>query len=53
VCGFSVLDNQLHVLLRLDLSRAKLWSPEEIVCRWLLLCPPKDRHGKRVVVTAA
>jgi hypothetical protein len=53
VCGFSVLDNHLHVLLRLDLSRAKLWSPEEIVRRWLLLCPPKDRYGKRVVVTAA
>jgi hypothetical protein len=33
VCGFSVLDNHKHVLLRLDLSRAKLWSPEEIVRR--------------------
>jgi REP element-mobilizing transposase RayT len=33
VCGFSVLDNHLHVLLRLDLARAKLWSPEEIVRR--------------------
>jgi REP element-mobilizing transposase RayT len=53
VCGFSVMDNHLHVLLRLDLARAKLWSPEEIVRRWLLLCPPKDRYGKRVEVTPA
>jgi hypothetical protein len=53
VCGFSVLDNHLHVLLRLDVARAKLWSPQEIVRRWLLLCPPKDRYGKPVPVTPA
>jgi REP element-mobilizing transposase RayT len=53
VCGFSVLDNHLHVLLRLDVARAKLWSPEEIVRRWLLLCPPKDRYGKSVPVNPA
>jgi hypothetical protein len=52
VCGFSVLDNHKHVLLRLNLSRAKRWTSEEIIRLWLLLCPPKDRYGKRAVVTA-
>ena len=53
VGGFSLMDNHLHLLLRLDLARAKAWSPEEVVRRWLLLCPLKDRSGKPVVVTAA
>ena len=26
VCGFAILDNHLHVLLRLDLAKAKAWS---------------------------
>jgi hypothetical protein len=47
------MDNHLHLLLRLDLVRAKAWTAEEVVRRWFLLCPPKDRYGKPVVVTAA
>jgi REP element-mobilizing transposase RayT len=53
VCGFSIMDNHLHLLLRLDLARAKAWTAEEVVRRWFLFCPPKDRYGKPVVVTAA
>ena len=53
VCGFAILDNHLHVLLRLDLAKAKAWSPEEVARRWLVLCPPRDRHGKPVAVTQA
>jgi len=53
VAGFSILDNHLHLLLRLDLARAKARTAEEVVRRWFLLYPPKDRYGKPVVVTAA
>ncbi|MDB5390816.1 MAG: hypothetical protein JWM11_6462 [Planctomycetaceae bacterium] len=53
VCGFSIKDNHLHVLLKLDLARTKTWSPVEVVRRWLQLCPLRDRHGKPVTVTAA
>jgi REP element-mobilizing transposase RayT len=53
VCGFSIMDNHLHVLLRLDLLRAQAWSAEEVVRRWIGLCPPRDQFGKPVVVTPA
>ena len=34
VGGFSVLDNHLHVLVRLDPERRLDWSDEEVVGRW-------------------
>jgi hypothetical protein len=41
VCGFAVLDNHLHVLVRLDPDLASGWSDEEVVRRWLQVYPPK------------
>jgi REP element-mobilizing transposase RayT len=40
VCGFSVMDNHLHVLVRLDPLAANAWSDEEVVRRWLAVYPP-------------
>jgi hypothetical protein len=40
--GFSVLDNHLHVLLRLDPDTATGWSDEEVVRRWGSLFPPRS-----------
>ena len=34
VAGFSILDNHLHVLARLDPEVAKTWSDEEVAKRW-------------------
>jgi hypothetical protein len=34
VGGFSVMDNHLHLLLRLDPEVASGWSDEEVVRRW-------------------
>jgi REP element-mobilizing transposase RayT len=34
VGGFSVLDNHLHMLVRLDPGVAEAWSEEEVVRRW-------------------
>ncbi|MDR3634129.1 MAG: hypothetical protein P4L84_10005 [Isosphaeraceae bacterium] len=42
VGGFSVLDNHLHVLVRLDPEVADGWSDEEVVRRWGRLFPPRD-----------
>ena len=42
VGGFSVLDNHLHVLVRLDPEVAQGWSDEEVVRRWGRLFPPRD-----------
>ncbi len=40
VGGFSVLDNHLHVLVRLDSDIATGWSDEEVLRRWGRLFPP-------------
>lgn len=41
VGGFAVLDNHLHVLVRLDVDTAKSWSSEEVVRRWIAIYPPR------------
>ena len=39
VAGFSMMDNHLHLLLRVDPDVAKAWTPSEVVQRWLKLYP--------------
>jgi hypothetical protein len=49
--GFSVMDNHLHVLLRLDPDVACAWSDEEVVGRWGRLYPPRDKSRRPMPVT--
>ncbi len=51
VAGFSVLDNHLHLLVRLDSDIAKGWSDDEVVRRWGRLFPPRDRELKPIEVS--
>lgn len=51
VGGFSVLDNHLHLLLRIDDQLAQDWSDEEVVRRWLKLYPPRGTNRKPLEVT--
>jgi hypothetical protein len=51
--GFAVLDNHLHVLVRLDSRRAREWSAEEVVRRWLSLFPLRDTAGNALPVSQA
>jgi len=53
VGGFSVLDNHLHLLLRLDPDVAKGWSDEEVVRRWGQLFPPRDKSRQPLPVSNA
>jgi hypothetical protein len=50
VAGFTVMDNHLHVLLRLDPDVASAWSDEEVVGRWGQLFPPRDQSRKPLPV---
>jgi hypothetical protein len=43
VAGFAVLDNHLHLLVRLDPALAAGWSDEDVVRRWGRLFPPRDQ----------
>ena len=53
VCGFAVMDNHLHVLVRLDPDAANDWSAEDVIRRWLLAYPPKSADGQVLEVTQA
>ena len=50
VAGFAVLDNHLHVLVRLAPERTQEWSDEDVVRRWARIFPPRggDRRPLRV-----
>lgn len=51
VCGFALMDNHLHLLVRLDPSVAEGWSDEEVARRWIAVYPPKtlDRDDPETV----
>jgi REP element-mobilizing transposase RayT len=51
VGAFSVLDNHLHLLLRLDSDVAQGWSDEEVVRRWGRLFPPRDKARRPIPVS--
>jgi len=51
VAGFSVLDNHLHVLVRIDPATAAAWTDEEVVRRWGRLFPPRGAGRKALPVT--
>jgi REP element-mobilizing transposase RayT len=44
--GFSVMDNHLHLLLRLDPDVAKKWTNKEVIDRWFRLYPPRGTDRK-------
>ncbi len=46
VGGFSVMDNHLHLLLRLDPETAKAWKDKEVIERWFKLYPPRGSDRK-------
>ncbi len=50
VAGFSVMDNHLHLLLRIDSETAQSWTPLEVATKWLELYPPRINR-KRVTPT--
>ena len=52
VGGFSVLDNHLHLLLRLDAEPAAQWSDEEVARRWGKLFPPRDNSRQPIPISA-
>ena len=51
VGGFSVMDNHLHLLVRLDPGVAQSWSDEEVVRRWGRLFPPRGKSREPLPIT--
>jgi len=53
VGGFAVMDNHLHVLVRLDPERVDEWSNEEVARRWGKLFPPRGLKAEVLEVSDA
>ena len=53
LAGFAVMDNHLHLLVRLDSKKAQEWSVNEVVRRWLSVFPLRDTAGKALPVSQA
>jgi REP element-mobilizing transposase RayT len=53
VCGFAIMDNHLHVLVRLDADAVNAWSDEDVVRRWIMAYPPKSAGGEESEITQA
>ena len=51
VGGFSVMNNHLHLLLRLDPEVAQAWSDDEVVRRWGRLFPPRNKLRQPIPVS--
>jgi len=51
VGGFTVMNNHLHVLVRLDPEAATAWSDEQVVRRWGRLFPPRDLRRQALPVS--
>jgi REP element-mobilizing transposase RayT len=51
VGGFSIMDNHIHLLVRLDPEIAVGWSDEEVVRRWGRLFPPRDKKRQPLPVS--
>ena len=53
VAGFTMMDNHLHLLVRLDPLVTAAWSDEEVVRRWGRLYPPRDQKRRPLPVSDA
>lgn len=51
VGGFAILDNHLHILVRIDSDLAMNWSAKEVATRWARLFPPRDGLRRPIAVT--
>jgi REP element-mobilizing transposase RayT len=49
VCGYAVMSNHLHVVLRVRPDLVDTWTDEEIALRWLRLYPPRDSATSRAL----
>jgi len=51
VCGFGILENHIHIVLRLHPDEAEVWSDRQVVLRWAKIHPPRNGAWQVVDVT--
>jgi hypothetical protein len=52
VGAFAVLDDRIHILLRVDPDITKAWSGEEVVRRYGRLFPPRGKRREQLPVSS-
>lgn len=45
VHAYSIMSNHFHLAIYSDPLAPLIWSDDEIVTRWLTICPPRDSNG--------
>lgn len=49
ICAYAVMSNHYHLVLRVSPSECTRWSAEEVIDRWLTLCPGRrGPHQNRI-----
>lgn len=43
VGGHAIMGTHFHFLLHVEVEKAKSWSSIEVIRRWVVLCPPKNK----------
>ena len=51
IAGYSVLNNHLHTILRIDSGNVRAWTATEVARRWFRLHPPRDKKRKPIEIT--
>lgn len=51
VCAYAILDNHIHVVVRIDPYTAASWTAEDVIQRWVSLFPPKLANRKAMEIT--
>ena len=48
--GYAVMSNHYHIVLHLDPSKSNDWSDEDVVDRWMKLCPRRatGEHARQI-----
>ena len=51
ILSYAVMDNHMHLLVKVDKKRAESFSAEEVLRRWMIIHPPKkvDRDDEQAV----
>ncbi len=44
LCGYAVMSNHYHIVLKTDPDRVNRWQDEDVADRWIQLCPGKQSH---------
>jgi len=45
VHAYAIMSNHFHLVVYYDPHAAAIWSTEEVVDRWLSVCPPRKKNG--------